>query len=57
MALTAAQQAEMDKLKQFLAEQDLMVRQQYPATFATNGKLFFELFQELNKKVESIEKA
>lgn len=57
MALTAAQQAEMDKLKQFISEQDLMVRQQYPATFATNGKLFFELFKELNAKIATIEKA
>lgn len=57
MALTAAQQEEVNKLKEFLAKQDLSVRQNYQAMFATNGSFFFNLFKELDQMVENIEKA
>lgn len=57
MALTTTQQAEMDKLKQFLTEQDLVIRQSYQGMFATNGSFFFNLFKELEKKIESVENA
>lgn len=57
MALTAAQQNELNKLKEFVANQDLSVRQNFPGMFAANGSFFFTLFQELNQLVENVEKA
>lgn len=57
MALNAAQKKEVDALKDLLAAKELEIRQDYPATFASNGNMFFDLFKGLKEQVERIEKA
>lgn len=57
MALTIAQQKELDVLREMVKSKELEVRQNYPATFATNGKLFFDLFAELNAQINKLEQS
>lgn len=57
MALTQKQQQEVDNLRALVVAKELEVRTNYPATFAANGSLFFDLFAELKEQIKKIEQA
>ena len=56
MALNAAQQKEMDALKEKMAAIEKEVRQS-PALFSRYGSFFFEMFKDLNAQIEKLEEA
>lgn len=57
MALTTNQKKELTNLKDLVAAKEAEIRVNYPATFSTNGNLFFDLFKDLNKQIEALENA
>lgn len=57
MALTTKQQQELDNLRALVVAKELEVRTSYPATFATNGSLFFDLFAQLKEQIKKVEQA
>lgn len=57
MALTTAQQTEMDKLKADIEKMRVVCLETSPSLQSMYGSFFFEEFQKINNGVKSVEES